>query len=109
MQVTFTIEEKEQFDKLSKEEQSSFFKEKEAHRTNLMLKSVVVTNILIDVLDELEAYNLTKYKLKQTTKLNKVQLEQYIDLNMAVVGKDGSLEVTEYINAVSAQMDKLFE
>ena len=109
MQIRFTEQEKIEFEALSKDEQTELIAKKANHRNNLSLKSIVLTNLLLETLDELEHYNMTRFNLKRTTQKNKVELDKYLDDTFRIITQTGDMEVTEYTSKISEAVDKLFD
>lgn len=107
MKLKMTKEDKDIFDALTEDLKEVFLKEKDEERKNLMLKSVILTTLLIENLDALEEFGLFREKLKIKGKPFKHQLLLYINQIWGI--KEDLNEGTDYILQISKKIDELLK
>ena len=107
MKIKMTEQDKALFEAMSKEDQDKFLNEKDEQRKNLMLKSVILTTLLIENLDDLEEFGLYREKLKVKGKPFKHQLLVYIKQVWGI--EDDLNEGTDYILQISKKIDEMLK
>lgn len=105
LHIELTPEELQEFSNMSVQEKKEFMESADNRRKQLMLKTVVLTSVLVESFDELEYFKMTRYKTKHSVKNAKKHLEKYINdvYNVNVEEELG----TEYISQISKEIDKL--
>jgi hypothetical protein len=104
-ELKLSKQEMEEFDALSIEEQDKYLATANEIRKQLMLKTVVLSNILIESFDTLESFGLMRMSLKHSAQKTKRLLEDYI--NQIYDVKEEESESIDYIAKVSKEIDKL--
>lgn len=95
MEILLTQEEKQIFNNLTQEQKKEYMNGKLTERENLLLKTIVVSNVLMECFDDLEKYNMHRQKLKQVGKNYNTHLEKLI--NQVFDENERSLESTDYV------------
>ena len=105
LNIELTPEEAEEFRNMNLEEQKAFMETANKRREQLMLKTTVLSTLLVEAFDELEYFKMTRYKLKQSANNTRRMLLKYMKEVYDINTEES--ESTEYIARVSKQIDKL--
>lgn len=77
------------------------------HLDNIMLRSIVLSSLLIEGFDELEDAGYAKQKFKLLLKKTIKEAEKYVDRSFDLL--DDTLPATEYVRLMSAKVEEVFE
>ena len=105
IRIKLTKEEKEEFALLTKEEQNQFMETASKRRQQLMVKTIVLTTILIESFDDLIEFDSFRHKLKNLANNYSKELNKYID-DVFDINEERGLS-TDYIAKITAEIDKL--
>lgn len=78
MEIKLSREEADLLEAMSEEDKEKFYANAEKVRTNLGLKTVALTTMIIENLDQLEQFNMKRGKLKETAKAFNIQMHKYM-------------------------------
>lgn len=106
MEIKLTQEQAAQIEKMSDKEKEEFYANAEKVRTNLGLKTVFLTTLLIENLETLEEFNMKRGKLKETAKAFNIQMHKY--MNEIYKNIDGeTVFSSDYIMEMTKKIDEL--
>lgn len=79
MNIVLTEEQKEKFDKMTKEEKDIYLEGMNLKLEKLSIKSAVLVTLLIENLDDLAQFNMYRQSLKKRGIMFNKELENYLD------------------------------
>lgn len=82
-------------------------KNEDKHLDQLMLRSIVLSSLLIEGFDELEDAGYAKQKLKMLLKRTKTEAEKYVNRSFDLL--DDTMPSTEYVRQMSLKVAEIFE
>jgi len=106
IRVNLSKEEKEEFAKLTEQEQKQFLDDALAMRHTLMVKTAVVSMILIESFDDLKEFGLQRQRLKNLGNQYNKELEKYINAIFDSTEEKGN--AADYVALMSGKVDNLF-
>lgn len=106
IKIHLTEEEKQEFAKLPKEEQDKFMEAAMAAREGLMVKTAVLSMLLIESFDSLKEFGLQRQRLKNLGNQYNKELERYINTIFDNAEQKGS--AADYVAEMSSKIDELF-
>ena len=107
IKIRLTKEEQEEFALLPKEQQQAFMDAADRRRKHLMLKTMVLSSILVDSLEEMEEFGLVRFRLKQVGRQYNAELDKIIDNVFDEITNGDKQDSTGYIAQISQAIDKL--
>ncbi len=110
LKIKLTQEEKEEFALLPKDQQQEFMNAALKRRNHLMLKTMVLSSILVDSVEEMEEFGLVRHRLKQVGKMYNKELDKIIDNVFDTISTDNPEDQQDsagYIAQISQAIDKL--
>lgn len=113
MDIRMTKEEHQRYSSLTEVERELFLKDKKQKLEKLGTKVTILTNLLVDTLDDIEEFNLFRHRLKQLTKSYNKECKLYLDdlFRSSVLTDDQGQRVStaDYIVHASKAVDEEFE
>jgi hypothetical protein len=104
--IHLTEEEKAEFAKLPKEEQEKFMETAMVARETLMVKTAVLSMLLIESFDSLKEFGLQRQKLKNLGNRYNEELEKYVNIIFDNAEQKGN--AADYVAEMSSKINKLF-
>lgn len=106
IKVNLTEEEKKEFAKLTEQEQQQFLDDALAMRHTLMVKTAVLSMLLIESFDDLKEFGLQRQRLKNLGNQYNKELEKYISIIFDNAEEKGA--AADYVAEMSGKIDNLF-